>query len=185
MSLRRILGFSILLFAVVGSWHVSRTLSQHSKPQATTDTRHEGFYLRAARILGTDDNGALLYAIEAEYAEQSSPDVIDFQNVRIHYASLADVPWTLVADQASIGENQQRVRLTGNVVAVSSEGFSGDVTEIRTQYLEFEPDTYVVRTDERVQIRIGSRSLTATGMLALLQDNQLRLQSNVSGKFVP
>jgi LPS export ABC transporter protein LptC len=70
-------------------------------------------------------------------------------------------------------------------MAVSNEGFSGDVTEIRTQYLEFEPDTYVARTDDRVQIRIGSRSLTAIGMLALLQENHLRLESNVSGKFVP
>lgn len=185
MSLQRTLGFSMLLFLAFGSWYISQSLSQRAKPEATADNRYEGFYLRAARILGTDDNGALLYEIDAEFAEQKSPNVIEFQNVRIHYASLADVPWTLVADQASIGEDQQRVRLTGNVVAVSSEGFSGDVTEIRTQYLEFEPDTYIARTNERVQIRIGSRSLTATGMLASLDDNQLRLQSNVSGKFVP
>ena len=68
---------------------------------------------------------------------------------------------------------------------MSSEGFDGDDTEIRTQYLEFEPDAYRAETDRRVQIRIGPRSLTATGMLALLQDNRLELKSNVSGKFVP
>jgi len=36
-----------------------------------------------------------------------------------------------------------------------------------------------------VQIRIGARSLTATGMLASLQENRLELKSNVNGKFVP
>lgn len=75
--------------------------------------------------------------------------------------------------------------LRGHVSAVSSEGFSGDETELRTQYLELEPENYLAETDQRVQIRIGTRSLTATGMLASLKDNQLTLKSNVSGKFVP
>jgi lipopolysaccharide export system protein LptC len=185
MSLRRILGLTLLLTAAIGSWYLSQFLVQRDASHTTTDAGHDGFYLREARVLGTDDNGELLYRIEAEYAEQRSPSEIDFQHVNIHYASLSNVPWTLVADHASIAEDQKRVLLTGNVMAVSNEGFSGDVTEIRTQQLEFEPDTYVARTDDRVQIRIGTRSLTATGMLALLQENQLRLQSNVSGKFVP
>jgi LPS export ABC transporter protein LptC len=185
MSLRRIFGLTLLLTAAFGSWYLSQSLSQRTASHATADADHDGFYLRAARVLGTDDNGALLYRIEAEYAEQRSPSEIEFQNVNIHYASVSNVPWTLVADHASIGEDQKKLTLTGNVMAVSNEGFSGDVTEIRTQYLEFEPDTYVARTEDRVQIRIGTRSLTATGMLALLQENQLRLESNVSGKFVP
>jgi LPS export ABC transporter protein LptC len=71
------------------------------------------------------------------------------------------------------------------VRAVSTEGFSGDETEIRTEYLELDPERYLAATDERVQIRIGARSLTATGMLASLKENQIELKSNVSGKFVP
>lgn len=185
MNLRSILGLTLLLTAALGSWYLSQSLSQRAALKATAEAHHDGFYLRAARVLGTDDNGALLYRIEAEYAEQRSPSEIEFRNVNIHYASLSNVPWTLVADHALIGEDQDMVTLTGNVMAVSNEGFSGDVTEIRTQYLEFQPDTYTASTDDRVQIRIGSRSLTATGMLALLQENRLRLESNVSGRFVP
>jgi lipopolysaccharide export system protein LptC len=185
MSLRRILGMLLLLGAAFGSWYLSQVLKQQPPPKAAAEVRHEGFYLRSARVLGTNDDGALLYRIEAEYAEQHGPTDIEFQNVRILYAPAANVPWTLVADKASIGQDEQQVTLTGNVMAVSDEGFAGEVTEIRTQYLEFTPETYVARTNDRVQIRIGSRSLTATGMLALLQENQLRLESNVSGKFVP
>ena len=44
---------------------------------------------------------------------------------------------------------------------------------------------FLAETDERVQIRIGARSLTATGMLASLKDNQVKLKSNVRGKFAP
>jgi LPS export ABC transporter protein LptC len=75
--------------------------------------------------------------------------------------------------------------LRGHVRAVSPQGSPAGDTEIRTQYLELDPQRYVAETDERVQIRIGTRSLTATGMLASLNDNRVELKSNVSGKFVP
>jgi lipopolysaccharide export system protein LptC len=185
MNLRRIAGMVLLLGSAFGSWYLSQVLKQKPVPASSSEIRQDGFYLRAARVLGTDDNGDLLYRIEAEFAEQHGDTEIEFQNVRILYASLADVPWSLVADRALVGEDRQQLTLTGNVVALSNEGFAGEVTEIRTQTLEFSPDTYVARTSDRVQIRIGSRSLTATGMLALLQENKLQLESNVSGKFVP
>lgn len=145
----------------------------------------DGYYLKSARILGTGGGGNLLYEIEADYAEQQDGDDIAFQNVEIRYSDGAEVPWVLNADFATISVNHDRVILKGHVRAVSSGGFDGKDTEIRTQYLEFEPDAYRAETDSRVQIRIGPRSLTATGMLALLQDNRLELRSNVSGKFVP
>ena len=84
-----------------------------------------------------------------------------------------------------VSDNLDLLRLSGHVIAVSEEGFSGEVTEIRAPVLDIEPGSYKAETDARVQIRIGSRSLTATGMLALLQENRLQLKSNVSGKFVP
>ena len=142
-------------------------------------------YLKSARIFGTAIDGELLYEIEADYAEQIGEDQVEFQNVEINYTTEADVPWTLNADKALIGKDRDVIELVGHVVAVSNEGFSGDVTEIRTPYLELQPDDFRAQTDQRVQIRIGARSITATGMLAMLQSNQLRLNSNVSGKFVP
>ena len=63
--------------------------------------------------------------------------------------------------------------LEGHVIATTTQGPSGQETEIRTPYLELEPNLYRAETESRVQIRIGSRSLTATGMLASLQDNRL------------
>ena len=185
MGARRIVVFILLFAAALGSWYLARSMVRTEVDDRPTSNLQSGFYLKSARILGTDVAGQLLYEIEAEFAEQQENNEIEFRNVRIHYASIADVPWTLNADTAVIGEDQQRVALSGHVIAVSNEGFAGEVTEIRTPYLEFEPDSFRAETDRRVQIRIGSRSLTATGMLALLQDNQLQLKSNVSGKFVP
>jgi LPS export ABC transporter protein LptC len=184
MNIRRILGLTVLATIALASGYIARSLSPAEIVDTPGSIIRDGYYLRSARMLGTDEDGKLLYEIEAEYAEQLGDKEIEFRQVRIQYAPPTNVPWTLIADTAIIGEDQ-RLMLSGHVIAVSMDGFEGEVTEIRTPYLELTPDTFVAETDERVQIRIGSRSLTATGMLALLQDNRLQLKTNVSGKFVP
>ena len=184
ISLRSALVLAILTAAVVGSWYLVRQ-NRAEDNAAPVDTAHRGYYLKSARILGTGEDGKLLYEIRAARAEQQDSDRIDFTDVLIHYSPTSEVPWSVNADTATIERDRNRVLLRGHVRAVSSEGFSGNDTEIRTQYLELDPEGYLAETDERVQIRIGARSLTATGMLASLKDNTLELKSNVSGKFVP
>jgi LPS export ABC transporter protein LptC len=185
MNGRNILSFSLLLTGAIGTWYLAHTLTSDEVPVNKTQMVQNGFYLKSARIFGTAVNGQLLYEIEAEYAEQLRKGQIEFRNVEIKYTAETGVPWTMNADMALIGDDREVIELSGHVVAVSSEGFSGDVTEIRTSYLELEPELFRAQTDRRVQIRIGARSITATGMLAMLQTNQLQLKSNVSGKFVP
>jgi len=185
MTPRNLLVFILLLGAAFGSWYLASNFKEPEIVETVPDDGSMGFYLRAARILGTDDSGQLLYEIEADYAEQQENRDIELQNVRIRYSAGADVPWVINADLATIRDDQGLLRLSGHVVAVSNQGFAGKVTEIRTPLLDIDPNAYTASTDSRVQIRIGSRSLTATGMLALLQDNRVQLNSNVSGKFVP
>ncbi len=185
MNVRYILTIIILVMAAISSWYLSRGDRPDEITQTIVDTNSGGFYLRGARILGTDVDGQLLYEITADYAEQKENKDIELQNVRINYSSSANVPWTINADAATISDLESTLRLSGHVIAVSDEGLSGQVTEIRAPVLNIDPGKFKAETDSRVQIRIGSRSLTATGMLALLQENKLQLISNVSGKFVP
>lgn len=185
MSPRSMVVFALLFVAALASWYVARVNGSTDDVQAGVDPVHRGFYLKNARILGTGPNGDLLYEIRAEHAEEQLDGRIEFTDVRLDYSPETDVPWTVDADSATILPSQQRVQLRGHVRAVSVQGFSDSDTEIRTQYLELDPERFLAETDERVQIRIGARSLTATGMLASLDDNRLELKSNVSGKFVP
>lgn len=182
---RNVFGFALLSAAAAGSWFLAGSLREPEPDDSATNAFSDGFYLKSARILGTGDQGNLLYEIVADYAEQKENEEIEFQNVQISYSPDAAVPWTLHADTATLGRNQERVILSGHVLAMSNEGFSGEATEIRTPWLEFLPGSFRAETNERVQIRIGSRSLTATGMLVLLQENQVELKSNISGRFVP
>lgn len=185
MNARGIAGFVLLLSAAAGSYYLSRSLSDTDVEVDTTPAMQSGYYLRAARMLGTGADGRPLYEVEADYAEQRGDDKIEFQNVRITYSPESGVPWRVAADSATVTQDQQLLMLEGHVVVTTTEGLDGREMEIRTPYLELEPDKYRAETDNRVQVRIGSRSLTATGMLASLKDNHVKLKSNVSGKFVP
>jgi LPS export ABC transporter protein LptC len=185
VTARNTIGMIMLLAGAVASWYLSTSLNRSPLPADTSGSLQTGYYLKSARILGIGEQGRLLYEIEADYAEQQADNGIAFDNVRIHYSPDTSVPWILSADKAWITSAQDRLTLSGHVLAVSSEGFSGQTTEIRTEWLQLEPKDYKAETDSRVQIRIGARSLTATGMVALLRDNRLELKSNVSGKFVP
>jgi LPS export ABC transporter protein LptC len=185
VNARGILTVVLLAVAAAGSWYLARSDQDTDAEVIATERAQRGFYLKSARILGTGPDGSRLYEIRAERAEEKLDGRIEFEDVRFDYSPDAAVPWTVNADNAIILPNEQRVQLSGHVRAVSPQGFAEEDTEIRTQYLELDPYTYIAETDERVQIRIGARSLTATGMLASLDEYRLELKSNVSGKFVP
>ena len=185
MSPRMVILIGVLTAAAAGTWYLARDKNDDAVDVVPYDAKHRGYYLKSARILGTADDGRLLYEIEAEHAEQEAADRIEFRDVRVRYSPTAEVPWVVHADEATLQQGSPRIALRGHVRAVGSTGDQGQDTEIRTQYLELDPERFIAETDERVQVRIGARSLTATGMLASLNDNKVELKSNVRGKIVP
>ncbi|MCG8371249.1 MAG: LPS export ABC transporter periplasmic protein LptC [Proteobacteria bacterium] len=185
MSPRAVSLIVLLTAAAIGSWYLARIDRSAEVDAVPYDTEHRGYYLKSARILGTDADGSLLYEIEAAHAQQETRDRVEFTGVRVHYSPDAEIPWVVHADAATLREGSPRIALRGHVRAVGKSGDDDQDTEIRTQYLELDPERYVAETDERVQIRVGARSLTATGMLASLNDNTVELKSNVRGKIVP
>ncbi len=179
------LGFSVLVLAAFGSWYLASVDDVEEEVTTLSESITRGYYLRSARIFGTGTDGELVYEIVAEYAEQLANQTVTFSEVNVRYSDDSDIPWSVDADTALIDPDLPVIQLSGHVTASSVAGFGGSPTEIRTDYLELDPERFVAETDERVQIRIGQRSLTATGMLASLKENKVELRSNVSGKFVP
>jgi LPS export ABC transporter protein LptC len=175
----------VLTAAALGSWYLVQSNKSRDVEQQPADSVYRGYYFKSARILGTGESGEPLYEIEAERAEQRPDKRIDFTDVRIRYSPDHDIPWVVNADTATLREESPRIVLRGHVRATSTAGDERDETEIRTQYLELDPERYVAETDERVQVRVGARSLTATGMLASLREDKIELKSNIRGKIAP
>ena len=185
MSPRTITLLVVLTAAALASWYLARSNPPADTDDLPYDTAHRGYYLKSARILGTGEDGNLLSAIEAAHAAQESKDRIEFTEVRIRYSPGAGVPWIVHADEATLREGAPRISLRGFVKILNSGETSDQDIEIRTQYLELDPERFIAETEERVQIRFGTRSVTATGMLASLNDDRIELKSNVRGKIVP
>ena len=187
MSPRTITLIILLTAAALGSWYLSRSKPDSSEAAVSVDRVHRGYYLKQARILGTGSDGSLLYEIEAQHAEQLEDDRIEFTDVRIRYSPDSNVPWIVNADQAILREGAPKITLHGHVQILNpgNDDSDDDDTEIRTEHIELDPDDFTAETDARVQIRFGSRSVTATGMLASLNDDQIELKSNVRGKIAP
>lgn len=176
---------TVLTAGALGSWYLARPDRSGDKDELPYEPINRGYYLKSARILGTGETGNLLYEIQADHAQQQTDKSIEFTDVRIRYSPDSDIPWTVNADAATLTEGSPRITLRGHVRATGSSGSADSETEIRTQYLEFYPERFVAETDQRVQVRIGARSLTATGMLASLNDDRIELKSNVRGKIAP
>ena len=185
MSPRTISLIVMLTAAALASWYLARDKTPAATDALPYDSTHRGYYLKSARILGTGPDGSLLYEIEAERAEQAARDRIEFTDVRIRYSPGSDIPWTVNADEATLREGAPRISLRGFVKILNNGETSDHDIEIRTQYLELDPERFVAETEDRVQIRFGTRSVTATGMLASLNDDRIELKSNVRGKIVP
>lgn len=185
MRARDLIGTAALAAIAAGSWYLATSLQQAETTDDVRSAFSGHFYLRSARIMGMDDQGNLLYEIEADYGVQREDQRIELQDVQLKYSPTHSIPWTINADEAIVALEPQHVILRGHVRVLSSEGFGGQETEIRTSYLELEPELFRAETDARVQIRVGARSLTATGMLALLREDRLQLKSNVRGRFLP
>ena len=186
MNSKSLVLYTVLIAAAIGSGYLARDDGAPAATASTaTQTAYRGFYLQDARILGTGTDGALLYELTADRAEQTSENSVRFENVRFHYSPASNLPWTVDADEAVMHDEQRRVMLSGHVRIRSSRSEALPATEIRAPYIELDPGRFTAETDARVQIRIGERSLTGTGMLASLADERLELQSRVSGLFFP
>ena len=70
VSPRNITVTILLTAAALGSWYLARQSGGEETVELPVESIQRGFYVKSARILGTGPDGALLYEIQAKYAEQ-------------------------------------------------------------------------------------------------------------------
>ncbi len=184
MNIRTLLLFIALLVAAAGSWF----LAGDRKPAETLGTieadERKGYYILDAKLRGIGESGKYLYLLDADEAsEDQERGVIELTAVSLSYESDTEIPWDLKADSGQISTLDNSVVLRGNVIATSDH--SNLKTVLETEELSFDPQSYTVRSDKRVTLRVGSRAISATGMLAFLNEDRIEFTSNVSGKFLP
>lgn len=173
-----------LIAGVIASYLLVRSNTASEDAEVTTTDQHDGYYMRAAVIRGIGADGRFLYALAADEITED-PDTGDaaLRAVSLEYAASENIAWTLEAQSGRVSEDGTSVRLQGNVQARAR--IDGMDTTLTTPSLEFLPQSYALKSDERITLQIGERTISATGMLAFLNEDRIEFQSNVSGKFLP
>ncbi|MEM1262301.1 MAG: LPS export ABC transporter periplasmic protein LptC [Pseudomonadota bacterium] len=184
MTLRNFLLYAVLLAAAIGSYLIATDTDDDNDIRVDRHLASTGYYMLDAEIRGFGTDGNFLYRLQAnEIAEDMDTGVVRLLGVNLQYRDGADVPWRLTATAGELTPDGMRLELTGDVEATNE---SGSVpTTLKTSALTVDPQRYELSTEARVNLRVGERSISATGMLAFLNEDRIEFRSNVNGKFLP
>ena len=161
---------------------------QNQEPESAADARPSlgiAYFVKSAEMRGTGPDGNVLYRLKAERAEQQSDTAhIDLTNIALSYEPSARVPWDVFADTGKIPADGKLVELQGNVVILSKDPETPQ-TSIRTNSIDLLPDAKLAKTNQKVVIVRDGKKIIGTGMEAYLDTSEIKLLSNINGRYAP
>jgi LPS export ABC transporter protein LptC len=175
-----------LLAVALASLLTGRHVQDVVSPSPPPEPPPLGYYMKAARIVETGEDGLPLYRVDAQHMQQDpADDSVQMDDLMLVYHTEADLDWTLTADHGSVPPGSRTLDLFGNVVVVGRpQAESENDAVIRTSRLSVDTLTHIAKTRERVDIEWGRRRLSTIGLTADLKGERLKLESGVHGRFV-
>jgi lipopolysaccharide export system protein LptC len=184
--LRNLLLIVLLGAAAVASWLWSRPTSVEPPRRRAGGDAELGYYLRGARLLGTDANGRAVYRILADRLEERpNQDRLLLERVQIEYHPTGELPWVITAGSGSATRDHSELELKDGVEIRSQPTDGSAPVHVTTPALTFRPPSSSAESDQRVVIDAGSWHLEGVGLRSLLKDDRVELKSDVHGKFLP
>ena len=173
-----------LAFLAAVTWFASlERIGPTSDTVVDADTRPLGYYLRGARIVGTDEQGRVAYRILAQQLDEvPNEERLRLEGVSVEYRPAEETAWDISAASASAPKDRSVLELAGNVELRSSPADGSTPLLITTQQLRFTPDTSSAESDETVTIHVGDWQLVADSLRTHLKGDTLELES-VNGIF--
>jgi lipopolysaccharide export system protein LptC len=187
VSLRHTIIMVLLAALAAGTWiYTWEPVAPNRGRQSSSAEQPLGYYLKGARLLGTDEQGRVAYRILAERLEElPDRELLELAGVEVEYRPADSQPWRISANRATAPKDGARLDLEGSVELRNEPAPGGEQMIIATQALRFLPDTSSAESDQPVQIRIGDWRLDAIGIRTHLKGDTLELESQVHGRFSP
>jgi len=172
--------------AAAASWRWSRPAPVEAPAPRATGDQELGYYLRGARMLGTDESGRLAYKILADRLdERPGEERLLLERVQIDYHPPDQMPWVITAGSGSATRDHSEIELADGVDIQSQPTDGRAPVHVTTAKLRFMPMTSLAETDQHVVMSAGSWHVEATGLRTLLKADRMELESDVHGQFAP
>lgn len=113
-----------------------------------------------------------LYATSARLYQNLKKAYTD--NIFAEYYKNNRMVSNLTANEAVINTETDATLVTGHVVLITQNG-----SKLETEKLAWDPDTDVIHTDEKVHVYKGQDDITAVGMTADTELNNIRFNKDV------
>ena len=174
----------VLAALAVATWIYGRTPAIAPRPLPAEGAQPLGYYLRAARMLGTDEQGRIAYRILADNLEElPQQQRLKLDGVRIEYLPADADTWLISANAGTAPKDGSELELNGNVRLRSEPRDGGKAVVIAAETLRFFPNTSSAESDTPVSISVGDWHVEAGRLRTLLKGDVLELESKVHGKF--
>ncbi len=139
-----------------------------------------------------DDEGQLsseFTASESRYFQvnpkkRTARDYADLTKPSLTLHSTSAPPWYITADTGKAKNNGELIQLWGDVHIWQIDA-QGQKQELTTPYLVVKPKDQYAETDKPVMITSPGNQTQAVGMKAFLEDDTIKLLSNVRGVHKP
>ena len=103
----------------------------------------------------------------------------------IHQLSNGRPPMLMFSDRALINSDNSEIQMIGGVDLDRPASGPTEHFHLKSPYLILLPDDDIMKTDQPVDLLLGSSTLKGTGMIANNALRQLNLASRVHGVYVP
>lgn len=184
MNLRNAAGIVLLVAAAGVSYWWSRPPPAEPAARGGDGTDLPGYYMRGARLVGTDEQGRVSLRIHADsLAELPGDERLSLDGVRIDYTPADEAPWSISASHATAPKDRSHLDLEGDVEMRSAPTDGSKPMQILTAAMHFQPRESQATTEGAVEVRVGDWRLTGVGLRALLNAKKWELESNVHGRF--
>jgi len=169
----------------VATWLYGRVPAIAPRALPAEGAQPLGYYLHAARMLGTDEQGRIAYRILADNLEElPQQQRLKLDGVRIEYLPADADPWLISATSGTAPKDGSELALNGNVNLRSEPRNGGKPLVITAETLLFSPASSSVESETPVSIRVGDWHIEAGRLRTHLKGDVVELESKVHGKSV-
>lgn len=152
----------------------------------TLAARDPGYSATDAQIIQTGADGEPRYRLQAARIEQNPRTLeVALQDIRLETRAAEAARWQVTAASGTLSRNAQRLRLAGGVQLEGGDARDADRLRIATQALDYDLQDEKARAAGDVRITLHGHVLEGTGLEANLRARQVRLNSDVHGRFTP